>query len=69
MPLIPALRKQRQADLWEFEASLMYKASVRTARTVSQKTPVSGGEGRREKKQLEMLVHESSEIQHRGLFH
>ena len=25
MPLIPALRKQRQADLSEFEASLVYR--------------------------------------------
>jgi hypothetical protein len=27
-PLIPALGKQRQADLCEFEASLVYKASL-----------------------------------------
>ena len=32
MLLIPALRGQRQADLCEFEASLVYKASFRTAR-------------------------------------
>jgi hypothetical protein len=31
MPLIPALRKQRQADLCEFKASLVYRASFRTA--------------------------------------
>ena len=30
-PLIPALGRQRQGDLWEFEASLDYKASSRTA--------------------------------------
>ena len=34
MPLIPALRKQRQADLCEFEASLVYIASSRTARDI-----------------------------------
>ena len=36
-PLIPALRRQRQADLSEFEASLVYRASSRTARTVKQR--------------------------------
>jgi hypothetical protein len=32
MPLIPALGSQRQADICEFEVSLIYKASFRTAR-------------------------------------
>ena len=32
MPLIPALGRQRQVDLSELEASLVYKASSRTAR-------------------------------------
>ena len=35
MPLIPALRRQRQVDLQEFEASLVYRASFRTARAVT----------------------------------
>ena len=39
-PLVPALRRQRQENLCEFEASLAYKASSRTART-TQKNPVS----------------------------
>ena len=30
MPLIPALRRQRQADLCEFEASLVYRDSFRS---------------------------------------
>ena len=29
MPLIPALQRQRQADLCEFEASLIYRVSSR----------------------------------------
>jgi len=33
---MPALRRQREADLCEFEASLVYKASSRIARTVTQ---------------------------------
>jgi hypothetical protein len=39
-PSIPALWKQRQEDLCEFEASLVYKESSRTARTVTQRNPV-----------------------------
>ena len=31
MPLIPTLRRQRQADLCEFEASLVYRESSRTS--------------------------------------
>ena len=37
-PLIPALRRQRQVDLCEFEASLVYRAR---SRAVTQRNPVS----------------------------
>ena len=37
--LIPALRGQRQEDLYEFEASLVYRVSPRTARA-TQRNPV-----------------------------
>ena len=37
-PLIPALRRQRQVDVYEFEASLVYRSSSRTARA-TQKNP------------------------------
>jgi hypothetical protein len=40
MPLIPALRGQRQADLCELVASLVYKENSRTVRAVSQRNPV-----------------------------
>jgi hypothetical protein len=33
MPLIPALRRLRQVDLCEFEASMIYIASSKIART------------------------------------
>ena len=33
-PLIPALRRQRQSDFCEFEASLVYIISFRTARAM-----------------------------------
>jgi hypothetical protein len=37
--LILALRRQRQVDLYEFEASLVYKVNSRTARAVILKKP------------------------------
>ena len=39
--MIPALRRQRQAYLCEFKASLVYKACPRTARAVTQRNPIS----------------------------
>ena len=36
MSLIPALGRQRQVDLSEFEASLVYKVSSRTARATER---------------------------------
>ena len=47
--MIPALRRQRQVDLCEFEASLVYKASSRTARAVTQRNPVLEKNGRKTK--------------------
>jgi hypothetical protein len=39
---IPAFWRQMQAlELYEFEASLVYKASSRTGKVVTQRTPVS----------------------------
>ena len=39
-PLVPVLGRQRQAELCEFEASLVYRVSSRIARA-TQRTPVS----------------------------
>jgi hypothetical protein len=39
-PLIPALRRQTQADLCEFKAILVYRVNFRTARA-TQRNPVS----------------------------
>ena len=41
MPLIQALRRQRQAYLCEFKVSLVYKVSFKTARAVTQRNSVS----------------------------
>ena len=38
--MVPALRRQRLADLCEFEANLVYRASFRTARA-AQRNPDS----------------------------
>ena len=35
MPLIPALGRQRQGDLSEFDVNLVYKASSKTVKTVT----------------------------------
>ena len=40
-PIIPALKRKRQENLCQFETSLVYKASSRTARTIAQKYSVS----------------------------
>ena len=40
-PLLPALWRQSQAELSEFEANLVYKACSRTVRTVKQRNLVS----------------------------
>ena len=41
MPLIPALARQRQADLCRFEASLVYRVSSRTGFNATRRNPVS----------------------------
>jgi hypothetical protein len=44
MPVILALQRQRQEDICEFEASLVYRASSRTARTTQRKSILGGKE-------------------------
>lgn len=41
MPIISALGRQRQEDLWEFKASLLYIASYGRARTVERENKYS----------------------------
>lgn len=38
--MILPLRRQKRVDLWEFEASLIYKASSRTSKA-TQRNPIS----------------------------
>jgi hypothetical protein len=48
MPLIPALRSQRQVDLCVLKASLIYIVSSRTAKA-TQRNPVLKGGGVKQK--------------------
>ena len=43
MPLIPALGRQRQVDLYEFEASLIYRVSSRTGAKATEKPCLKEG--------------------------
>ena len=45
MPLISVLGRQRQADLCEFEASVFYRATSRTARAIQKLPKKKGGGG------------------------
>ena len=57
MPLIPALGKQRQAELCEFKTSLVYKVSSRSAKAVTQRNPVSKNEKKnKEKKRNDCIM-------------
>ena len=53
MPLISALWRKRQADLCEFEASLVYRVRFGTARAVTQRNPVRERERERERERLQ----------------
>jgi hypothetical protein len=52
MPLIPALGRQRQADSYEFGASLVYRVSSRTTRAI-QRNPVLKN---KRKKKIQLLI-------------
>ena len=60
MPLIPALRRQRQMDLCQFKASLIYRVSSRTARAI-QRSPVL------KKKKYEKKRKEKKPLCHRNM--
>ena len=51
MPLIPALRRQRQLDLCEFEASLVYRVSSSTVKA-TQRNVVSKQTNKQTNKQV-----------------
>jgi hypothetical protein len=50
MPLLPALRRQRQADLCEFKASLVYKVSPGQPELVILRNPVSTKQNKNDNK-------------------
>ena len=53
MPVIPTLRRQRQADLCEFEASMVYRVSSRIGPKATEKPGL-------EKKMLLLTGHGST---------
>jgi hypothetical protein len=55
VPLIPALRRQRQADLCEFEASLVYRVSSRTSRAI-QRNSVSDKQSNKYKRIVQNIL-------------
>ena len=56
IPLIPALMRQRQVDLCEIEAGLVYKVSFRTARA-TQRNPVLKRKKKGRKKRTPGFIH------------
>lgn len=61
MPLIPLPGRQRQVDICEVKASLVYKVISKTARA-AQKNPVSKQTNNPSKKNLNCTVIDESEM-------
>jgi hypothetical protein len=58
--LVVAFGKQRQSDISEFEASLIYRVSSRTARA-TQRNPLSKNQNLRGKALLRSLMAETNQ--------
>jgi hypothetical protein len=58
VPLIPALQRQKQEDVWELEASLVYRASFRIARATWE-DPASKKNKKKKKKGFKQMRHSS----------
>lgn len=54
MPFITALRRQSQADFYEFEASLDYQVSSRTTKA-THNNPVLKNQNQQQQKKLEIF--------------
>ena len=52
MPLNPALRRQRQEDLCEFEDSLVYRVSSRVGSKAIRRNAVSKNQKKERKKEM-----------------
>ncbi|EGW05469.1 hypothetical protein I79_010035 [Cricetulus griseus] len=61
-PLITALRRQRQVDLWEFKANLVYRSECqdRLSKT-TQRNPVSKNQKRKKKEEAGGQVEEKGD--------
>jgi hypothetical protein len=56
MPSIPVLGRQKLVDLCEFEASLVYRVSSRTASAVTQRNPASKKQKLKTKRKIKRFV-------------
>ena len=55
MSLILAPRRQRQADLYEFQASLVYRASSRTAKAIQRNSVLKNKKMKKEIKKANQM--------------
>ena len=60
-----ALRKQRQADLCEFKASLVYKSSSRRARA-TRRNPISKNKKTNKNKKIQKPKNETKQAEKNG---
>jgi hypothetical protein len=56
VPLIPVLRRQRQMDVCEFKASLVYRVSSRIARAIQRNPILKTKNKQKTSKQISLTV-------------
>ena len=56
MSLIPALERQRKADLCDFKANLVYRENARTGSKATQRNPVSKKQKKKPNIQTKMML-------------
>jgi hypothetical protein len=68
-PLIPALGRQSQADLWisEFKANLVYRVSSRTSKATQRNLVSKKPKKKREREREKAALNQNSIIPHRKL--
>ena len=62
IPLIPALSRQRQEDLCEFKANLVYTVSSRTARTTQRNLVLKKQNNKMPKEEKTVIMAERASV-------